>query len=102
MQAGFEHGMVAACGRYLRARLLTLNEYCAICDEPHVFGAMLQPTVCQRPLCAHQFGAFGDRIVGAKSLATHAEVLGVPIATLLHPHNLILHPPLPHARCSTC
>ena len=36
---------------------------------------MLQPTVCMRALCAHQFHTFGARIVGAMSLATHAEVL---------------------------
>ena len=50
---------------------------------------MLQPTVCMRALCAHQFHTFGARIVGAMSLATHAEVL--PLTP--HPSPL---PPNPH------
>jgi hypothetical protein len=66
---------------YVISRLRSLNAYCAICDEPHPFGAMLQPTVCQRPLCAHQFASFGRLLVGATSLATHAEVLDLLIAT---------------------
>ena len=66
---------------YVIDRLRSLNAYCAICDEPHPFGAMLQPTVCQRPLCAHQFANFGRLLVGATSLATHAEVLDLLIAT---------------------
>ena len=66
---------------YVISRLRSLNAYCAICDEPHPFGAMLQPTVCQRPLCMHQFASFGRLLVGATSLATHAEVLDLLIAT---------------------
>ena len=33
--------------QYTRQRLPTLNEYCVVCDEPHVFqnGAMLK--VCK-------------------------------------------------------
>ena len=74
-------GGIAQTVAYLRSRIRSFNEYCAICDEPHVFGTMLQPTVCTRPLCSHQFSAFGAHIVGAASLAMHAEVLDLLIAT---------------------
>jgi len=81
-QAAHAHALPAtATLSYVRDRLRSLNAYCAICDEPHPFGAMLQPTVCQRPLCSHQFSQFGEKIVGAASLATHAEVLDLLIAT---------------------
>ena len=74
-------GGIAQTVAYLRSRIRSFNEYCAICDKPHVFGTMLQPTVCTRPLCSHQFSAFGASIVGAASLAMHAEVLDLLIAT---------------------
>ena len=74
-------GSIAKTVWYLCKRLGTLNRYCALCDEPHPFGAMMQPTVCQRSLCKHQFASFGSRLIGASSLATHAEVLDLLIAT---------------------
>ena len=68
---------------YVISRLRSLNAYCAICDEPHPFGAMLQPTVCQRPLCKHQFANFGRLLVGEAwwRMVAHAEVLDLLIAT---------------------
>jgi len=74
-------GRVAQTYAYAARRLRSLNSFCAICDERHAFGSMLQPTVCMRALCAHQFHTFGARIVGAMSLATHAEVLDMLVAT---------------------
>ena len=45
-QAAHAHALPAtATLSYVRDRLRSLNAYCAICDEPHPFGAMLQPTV---------------------------------------------------------
>ena len=80
-EAATRDGSLAKTVWYLCKRLRTLNNYCALCDEPHPFGAMMQPTVCQRSLCKHQFAAFGSRLIGANSLATHAEVLDLLIAT---------------------
>jgi hypothetical protein len=74
-------GHIAQTYAYAARRLRSLNAFCAICDERHAFGSMLQPTVCMRALCAHQFHTFGARIVGAMSLATHAEVLDMLVAT---------------------
>jgi hypothetical protein len=68
-------GLFARTFSYMGSRLKTLNGYCAICDEPHAFGAMLQPSICTRPLCRFRFATFGNRIVGAKGLAAHAGIL---------------------------
>ena len=48
-------GRIAQTYAYAARRLRSLNAFCAICDERHAFGSMLQPTVCMRALCAHQF-----------------------------------------------
>ena len=76
-----EDGALACTLRYAHLRLATLNDFCGICDLKHVFGSMLRPTVCTRALCAHQLSAFGEMLVGATSLATHAEVLDLLVAT---------------------
>ena len=46
-------GVMAQTYSYLAARLQTLNEYCAICDEPHTLVSMIQPSVCTRPMTLH-------------------------------------------------
>ena len=74
-------GALCATLRYARHRLPSLNDRCAICDARHVFGSSLRPTVCTRPLCAHQLQTFGAMLVGATTLATHAEVLDLLVAT---------------------
>jgi len=74
-------GVIAQCFSYVSERLKSLNAYCAICDEPHAFGSMLQPTVCTRPLCAFRYAAYGKLIVGAEGFAKHAEVLDLLVAT---------------------
>ena len=48
-------GRIAQTYAYAARRLRSLNAFCAICDERHAFGSMLQPTVCMRALCAHPF-----------------------------------------------
>jgi len=57
---------------FFRGRLPTLNNYCVICDQPHVFavGNMLKPAVCSRELCCFSFQQLG---VGAGTiiLQTH-------------------------------
>ena len=67
--------------RYLLERLPTLNEHCALCDASHPFGSMLNPSVCERPLCAHQYRTFGRLLIGECDMTTHAEVLDLLIAT---------------------
>ncbi|KAK2172278.1 hypothetical protein NP493_975g04065 [Ridgeia piscesae] len=67
--------------KYARQRLLTLNEFCVICDEPHVFqnGAMLKPAVCARDLCVFSFQTLGVMSDAAEDIATQPEVVDVLI-----------------------
>ena len=62
--------------KYVRQRLPTLNEYCVVCDESHVFqnGAMLKPAVCARELCVFAFQTLGVMSDAAEDIATGAEV----------------------------
>jgi len=68
-------GVMAQTYSYLAARLQTLNEYCAICDEPHTLVSMIQPSVCTRPLCIFSFAEFGRLVVSAEGHAAHAGVV---------------------------
>jgi hypothetical protein len=80
-QAREYSGVIAQTFSYISQRLKSLSAYCAICDELHAFGSMLQPTVCTRPLCVFRFAEFGKLMVGAEGLAAHAEVLDLLVAT---------------------
>lgn len=70
--------MVAA---YARRRLPTLNNYCVICDLPHVFstGSMLKPAVCSRELCCWGFQKLGVGSGAADDIATEAEVVDLMV-----------------------
>ncbi|XP_041368398.1 protein mono-ADP-ribosyltransferase PARP6-like [Gigantopelta aegis] len=71
-----ENGFLVQIFRYTRQRIPTLNEYCVVCDEPHMFqnGAMLKPTVCSRDLCVFAFQTLGVMVDAADDIATGAEV----------------------------
>ncbi|XP_045184109.2 protein mono-ADP-ribosyltransferase PARP6-like [Mercenaria mercenaria] len=74
-------GFLVQVFRYVRQRIPTMNEYCVICDEPHVFqnGAMLKPTVCSRELCVFAFQTLGVMADAAEDIATGAEVVDLLI-----------------------
>lgn len=68
--------------QYVLQRLSTLNEFCVVCDEPHVFqnGPMLKPSLCARELCyfAHQeLGVMSDSVI---DIASGAEVVDLHLA----------------------
>ena len=57
-----EAGFLAMVYGYCRQRLDSLNEFCVVCDKPHVFqngATMLKPAVCGRDLCVFAFQALG-------------------------------------------
>jgi poly [ADP-ribose] polymerase 6/8 len=56
-----DHGFLVLLMSYFLGRLPTLNNYCVICDQPHVFavGNMLKPAVCSRELCCFSFQQLG-------------------------------------------
>ncbi|KAL5005203.1 hypothetical protein ScPMuIL_018659 [Solemya velum] len=77
-----QNGFLVQMFRYARQRIPTLNEYCVVCDEPHVFqnGAMLKPSVCSRELCVFAFQTLGVMSDAAEDIATGAEVVDLLIA----------------------
>uniref|UniRef100_A0A671R8Q8 Poly (ADP-ribose) polymerase family, member 6b n=1 Tax=Sinocyclocheilus anshuiensis TaxID=1608454 RepID=A0A671R8Q8_9TELE len=60
----------------------TLNDYCVVCDEQHVFqnGSMLKPAVCTRELCVFSFNTLGVMSGAAEDVATGAEVVDLLVA----------------------
>uniref|UniRef100_A0A3P9IXP0 Poly (ADP-ribose) polymerase family, member 6b n=1 Tax=Oryzias latipes TaxID=8090 RepID=A0A3P9IXP0_ORYLA len=68
--------------RYAEQRIPTLNEYCVICDERHVFqnGPMLKPAVCSRELCVFSFYMLGVMSGATDEVATGAEVIDLLVA----------------------
>ena len=53
---------------YMAFRLPTLNRYCVVLDEPHVFEPMLIPTVSCRDLAMYRLRQINIEIVFAKIL----------------------------------
>uniref|UniRef100_A0AAX7V7X2 Poly [ADP-ribose] polymerase n=1 Tax=Astatotilapia calliptera TaxID=8154 RepID=A0AAX7V7X2_ASTCA len=68
--------------RYAEQRIPTLNEYCVVCDERHVFqnGPMLKPAVCTRELCVFSFHMLGVMSGATEEVATGAEVIDLLVA----------------------
>lgn len=75
-------GFLCQVVQYVLNRIPTLNEFCVICDETHLFsnGAMLKPTVCARELCSFAFQTLGVMADVADSIATGPEVVELLIA----------------------
>uniref|UniRef100_UPI0037E9AD91 protein mono-ADP-ribosyltransferase PARP6-like n=1 Tax=Semicossyphus pulcher TaxID=241346 RepID=UPI0037E9AD91 len=77
-----QHGFLAQIMRYAEQRIPTLNEYCVVCDERHVFqnGPMLKPAVCSRELCVFSFYTLGVMSGATEEVATGAEVVDLLVA----------------------
>ncbi|KAM9816222.1 protein mono-ADP-ribosyltransferase PARP6-like isoform 2-T2 [Syngnathus typhle] len=77
-----QHGFLVQVMRYAEQRIPTLNEYCVICDERHVFqnGPLLKPAVCARELCVFSFHAMGAMSGATEETATGAEVIDLLVA----------------------
>ena len=101
-------GLLVQIFRYIRQRIPTLNEYCVVCDQPHVFqsGPLLKPACCTRELCVFAFQTLGVMADAAEDIATGAEVVDLlinmtkfaalsarkqvifdPFPTVVHPKN---------------
>uniref|UniRef100_A0A803V270 PARP catalytic domain-containing protein n=1 Tax=Ficedula albicollis TaxID=59894 RepID=A0A803V270_FICAL len=87
--------------KYAEQRIPTLNEYCVVCDEQHVFqnGSMLKPAVCTRELCVFSFYTLGVMSGAAEEVATGAEVVDLLVAmcraALESPRKSIIFEPYP-------
>ncbi|MEQ2193278.1 Poly [ADP-ribose] polymerase 6, partial [Xenoophorus captivus] len=68
--------------RYAEQRIPTLNEYCVVCDERHVFqnGPVLKTAVCTRELCVFSFHTLGVMSGATEEVATGAEVIDLLVA----------------------
>ncbi|PWA22390.1 hypothetical protein CCH79_00016974 [Gambusia affinis] len=68
--------------RYAEQRIPTLNEYCVVCDEQHVFqnGPMLKTAVCTRELCVFSYHTLGVMSGATEEVATGAEVIDLLVA----------------------
>uniref|UniRef100_A0A8C9X1I0 Poly(ADP-ribose) polymerase family member 6 n=1 Tax=Sander lucioperca TaxID=283035 RepID=A0A8C9X1I0_SANLU len=77
-----QHGLLVQIMRYAEQRLPTLNEYCVVCDERHVFqnSPMLKPAVCTRELCVFSFYTLGVMSGATEEVATGAEVVDLLVA----------------------
>ncbi|GFO14756.1 poly [ADP-ribose] polymerase, partial [Plakobranchus ocellatus] len=60
-QPSLENGFLVQIYQYLSQRLLSLNDYCPICDTGHdlQLGTMIKPVICDRELCIFSFTTFG-------------------------------------------
>uniref|UniRef100_A0A8C2E0E4 Poly [ADP-ribose] polymerase n=1 Tax=Cyprinus carpio TaxID=7962 RepID=A0A8C2E0E4_CYPCA len=70
-----DRGFLVQTMEYAEQRIPVLNEFCVVCDEPHVFqnGPMLRPTVCERELCVFAFQTLGVMNEAADEIATGAQ-----------------------------
>ncbi|CAM4734800.1 unnamed protein product [Leuciscus chuanchicus] len=77
-----EYGFLVQVLKYSEQRIPTLNDYCVVCDEQHVFqnGSMLKPAVCTRELCVFSFNTLGVMSGAAEDVATGAEVVDLLVA----------------------
>ncbi|XP_056138401.1 protein mono-ADP-ribosyltransferase PARP6-like [Lampris incognitus] len=77
-----EHGFLVQIMKYAEQRIPTLNEYCVVCDERHVFqnGPMLKPAVCTRELCVFSYHTLGVMSRATEEVATGAEVVDLLVA----------------------
>ncbi|XP_075753658.1 protein mono-ADP-ribosyltransferase PARP6 isoform X8 [Pelodiscus sinensis] len=96
-----EYGFLVQMMKYAEQRIPTLNEYCVVCDEQHVFqnGSMLKPAVCTRELCVFSFYTLGVMSGAAEEVATGAEVVDLLVAmcraALESPRKSIIFEPYP-------
>ncbi|XP_021549748.1 protein mono-ADP-ribosyltransferase PARP6 isoform X2 [Neomonachus schauinslandi] len=96
-----EYGFLVQIMKYAEQRIPTLNEYCVVCDEQHVFqnGSMLKPAVCTRELCVFSFYTLGVMSGAAEEVATGAEVVDLLVAmcraALESPRKSIIFEPYP-------
>jgi len=82
MEMVTKYGFLVMVMAYLRRRITSVNDFCVICDQGHVFasGNMLKPAVCSRELCVWSFQQLGVGSEAAQDIATEAEVVDLLIS----------------------
>jgi hypothetical protein len=81
-QCSTRFGYLCMLMAYTQRRISTLNNFCVICDKPHVFtsGSMLKPAVCSREICCWGFQQLGVGSDAAEEIATEAEVVDLLVS----------------------
>lgn len=81
-QCSSRFGYLCMLMAYTQRRIPTLNNFCVICDKPHVFtsGSMLKPAVCSREICCWGFQQLGVGSDAAEEIATEAEVVDLLVS----------------------
>ncbi|XP_064792643.1 protein mono-ADP-ribosyltransferase PARP8-like isoform X1 [Oncorhynchus masou masou] len=96
-----DRGFLVQTMEYADQRIPVLNEFCVVCDEPHVFqnGPMLRPTVCERELCVFAFQTLGVMNEAADEIATGAQVVDLLVSmcrsALESPRKVVIFEPYP-------
>ncbi|XP_043933620.1 protein mono-ADP-ribosyltransferase PARP8 [Protopterus annectens] len=96
-----DQGFLVQIFRYAEQRIPVLNEYCVVCDEPHIFqnGPMLRPAVCERELCVFAFQTLGVMNEAANGIATGAQVVDLLVSmcrsALMSPRKVVIFEPYP-------
>ncbi|KAM3834050.1 protein mono-ADP-ribosyltransferase PARP8, partial [Diretmus argenteus] len=96
-----DKGFLVQIMEYAEQRIPVLNEFCVVCDEPHVFqnGPMLRPTVCERELCVFAFQTLGVMNEAANEIATGAQVVDLLVSmcrsALESPRKVVIFEPYP-------
>uniref|UniRef100_A0A673W900 Poly [ADP-ribose] polymerase n=1 Tax=Salmo trutta TaxID=8032 RepID=A0A673W900_SALTR len=96
-----DRGFLVQTMEYAERRIPVLNEFCVVCDEPHVFqnGPMLRPTVCERELCVFAFQTLGVMNEAADEIATGAQVVDLLVSmcrsALESPRKVVIFEPYP-------
>ncbi|KAM6959374.1 protein mono-ADP-ribosyltransferase PARP8 [Aplochiton taeniatus] len=96
-----DRGFLVQTMEYAEQRIPVLNEFCVVCDEPHVFqnGPMLRPTVCERELCVFAFQTLGVMNEAADEIATGAQVVDLLVSmcrsALESPRKVVIFEPYP-------
>lgn len=100
-EVDWTHGFLVAFGSYFAQRFATVNDYCVICDLPHIgIGAsLLKPCVCTRDLCCWSFQQLGVGADASSEIATPVDVtdllVSMVIAAAKSPRNNQILDPFP-------
>ena len=92
-------GFLVALASYFTQRFATVNDYCVICDMPHigVGAALLKPCVCTRDLCCWSFQQLGVGSDASNEIATPVDVTDLLVSMVIsaaksNRNNSILEP----------
>ncbi|XP_059143993.1 protein mono-ADP-ribosyltransferase PARP6-like [Physella acuta] len=99
LQLSAHDGFLAELYAYMQKRLLTLNDYCPICDHHHdiKLSVMLKPMICGSTLCIFSFQTLGVMADASTDIVTEPQVVYLLLqltraAVESARHDLILAP----------